>query len=168
MSPRVAWAAVAILSDEAPCGLSQPEASRLRRRLRQLDGEGSPADRLRDWLSRRADRLAFSCAPGDASALLRDARVLPSGLSDPRSGLSAGGEAEAYISTVDLDDVRAEYALAAASQPNVWLHILPDGRQLPSRPAALGLVIADLADHGGPREDAQVGRLLATARSGAR
>jgi hypothetical protein len=41
---------------------------------------------------------------------------------------------------------------------NVWLHVVD--RAVP-RPAPLGLVIADLADHDGPREDNQVQSLLA-------
>ena len=90
--------------------------------------------------------------------LLDDARFVRSGISDPRSGLSSGREAEGYVRSSEFEALVREYLLLPSSDPNVFLRVAdaPLAREAP-----LGAVIADLADHNGPREDARVRRLLA-------
>jgi hypothetical protein len=74
--------------------------------------------------------------------------------------MSAGREAEAYVRPGDVEQVMADHLMAAVNPANVWLHVVD--RLLP-RPAPLGLVIADLADHDRAREDARVAELLGIA-----
>jgi hypothetical protein len=113
---------------------------------------------LRSWLPQRATLLRLAAPPSDLKELLDDARVVPSGISDLRSGMSAGQEVEGYVHPGDVAVLMAEHLMADVNPENVWLHIVD--RPVP-RPAPLGLVIADLADHDGPREDARVRDLLA-------
>ena len=74
--------------------------------------------------------------------------------------MSAGREAEAYVRPGDVEQLMADHLMAAVNPANVWLHVVD--RPL-ARPAPLGLVIADLADHDRAREDARVGELLGVA-----
>jgi hypothetical protein len=146
-----------VLSGEVPVGLSQPEQSRLMGKYRQMLAAPDRAAVLRSWLPKRAEARRFSAGDRDIAELLADPRLVPCGISDSRSGMSATSEAEGYVQPGALDEVVADYLLSDIGRPNVWLHI--SDRQV-SRPAPLGLVLADLADHDGPREDAQVEHLL--------
>lgn len=157
MSPRVAWAFISLLSDDPVGSLSQPEQSRLRAKHRELLASPEATSLVRSWLPRRARLVRCAVAARDASDLLGDARLVPSGLSDPRSGLSAGTEVEGYVHDDHLAELASDYLLSVAGRANVWLHVAD--RRL-SRPAPIGAVIADLADHDGPREDSQVVSLL--------
>jgi hypothetical protein len=75
-----------------------------------------------------------------------------------RSTLGCVGWAlEGYVRPADVAPLTFEYLMAEDGAANVWLHVAD--RPLP-RPAPLGLVIADLADQDGPREDARVIELL--------
>jgi len=160
MSPQVAWALIELLSGERPEGLPAPELSRLRARQRKMLRGADRAAVLRAWLPTRAEPRRLSVAAGDLPDLLADARVIPSGISDARAGLSAVGEGEAYVQAADLDSIVSEYLLSDVGRPNLWLHVTDRALH---RPPPLGLVIADLADRDGPREDAQVERLLGDA-----
>ena len=53
-----------------------------------------------------------------------------------------------------------DHLMAPVNPANVWFHVV--ARPL-ARPAPLGLVIADLADHDRAREDARVAELLGIA-----
>jgi len=158
MSPRVAWAFLDLLDGGAGEGVSQPEQSRLRRKREQLS-DGDAPTLLRSWLRNRTSVLRYAAAAADLPALLEDERLVPSGVSDARSGLAAAGVVEGYIAADDLDDLVAEYLLSDKGRPNVILHVLVD-RSLPD-PLPLPVLLADLADHDGPRESAAVERLLA-------
>jgi hypothetical protein len=115
---------------------------------------------LRAWLPKRAGLELVSIAQADLADFLADPRAIPSGISDPRAGLSVIGDGEAYVHPDVLDAVRSEYLLSDVGRPNLWLHITD---RVIDRPPPLGLVIADLAGHDGPREDMQVERLLGDA-----
>jgi excisionase family DNA binding protein len=157
MSPRVAWAFLDLLAGGSGEGVSQPEQSRLHRKLERLR-EGDAASLLRSWLPKRAPVRRFAVAAADLSALTEDPRVVRSGVSDPRSGLAAAGTVEGYVDGDVVEDLVAEYLLSAEGRPNVILHVLT-GRSLPD-PVPLPLLVADLADHDGPRESAAVERLM--------
>ena len=86
-----------------------------------------------------------------------DPRLVPSGISDGRSSLSSGHEAEGYVHPRDVGDLKAKYLMIDMEPTNVWLHVVE--RPIP-RPAPLGLVLADLARHDGPREDMRVRQML--------
>jgi hypothetical protein len=89
--------------------------------------------------------------------LFNDAGLVRSGLSDDRSGLSAAHQYEGYVDPTDLASTLRRHLLIESDQPNVYLHVTS---QPLTEPVPIGLVIADLADYNGPREDAQVERLL--------
>lgn len=159
MSERVAWAFLDVLDGGAGAGVSQPEQSRLRRKREELAGSGDrAADLLRSWLRRRAKFVEYSVAVADLEALRADARLAVSGVSDPRSGMSAAWIVEGYVRDVDVPALVAEYLLSEKGNPNVILHVVQD--QPISRPVPLPVLLADLADHDGPRESAAVARLM--------
>jgi excisionase family DNA binding protein len=161
MSPRIAWAFIHQLSNEPVVDISDRELSRLQDKYRALLASPQPAVLLRSWLRNRAQRLRLAIPPFEVEGLLQDPRLVPSGISDARSEMSAGREAEGYLRPGDVEHLMADHLMAAVIPPNVWLHIVD--RPL-VRPAPLGLVIADLADHDRAREDARVAELLGVAR----
>lgn len=158
MSPRVARGFVLLAADE-PAELSQPEVSRLRSKARLLIDEARSgvlaADVLRSWLPHRAARVAYELPADDLDRLRSDPRIALSGLSHPASRMQSMNIVEGYVLRSDLDRVRAEDFMAAsgrsASPPNVILHVADA-----PLPISGLLIAADLADHRGPREDAQV------------
>ena len=148
MSPRMAWALVVLSAGGRPDWVEPRESYRLRRALDRLVADAGPELLLRSWLASRADRQRLS-AP-DAQALRSDARVVPSGLSDERAGLSAAGDVEGYVLADDACALIREHLLIdAGPSADVVLHVSP---LLPEVPVPLLLVAADLADHDGPRE----------------
>lgn len=157
MSPRIAWAFISLLSHEAVPHISDRELARLQGKHRMLMASLQPAAVLRSWLRSRAGLRNLAISPAEAGELLNDPRLIPSGISDPRSEMSAGREAEGYVQPGDVGQLAADHLMAPVSPPNVWLHVVDRVLQ---RPAPLGLVIADLADHDRAREDARVRQLL--------
>jgi hypothetical protein len=157
MSPRVAWEFISLLSDGPVGSVTQSEQSRLRSKRTELLASPDPAGLIRSWLPRRARLVRKAVAAGDGPGLLDDPRVVPSGLSDPRAGLSAASEYEGYVHDGDLDGLLSDHLVSSAGRPNVWLHVT-DRHQI--RPAPLGAVLADLADHDRAREDSQVLAML--------
>ena len=157
MSPRISWAFIDMLSGERPSGISNSERTRLKDKYQRLLTADEPADLLRSWLRKRDQLLFLQVHPRDVAAVREDPRLIPSGMSDDRSGLSAGHEAEGYVHLRDVGDLRARYLMADRLPTNVWLHVVE--RPVP-RPAPIGLVLADLALHDGPREDQRVLTLL--------
>jgi hypothetical protein len=143
--------------DTHDMAVSPRELSRLEDKRRLLVTHRAPALLLRSWLTRRARLVRRAAPPADIEDLVADSRVIPSGISDPRSGLSAGREFEGYVRPADVGPLMFEYLMSEDGAANVCLHVAD--RPLP-RPAPLGLVIADLADQDGPREDARVIELL--------
>lgn len=85
----------------------------------------------------------------DLPNLARDLDVIPSGLSDSRSGISSQDFFEGYVLKKDLRNLRRKYLLVSSEQPNVILGVVD--YELP-RPIPIGYVIADLAQHIGVRE----------------
>jgi len=116
-------------------------------------------DGILAWLRNRGERRAYKAAMADLPPLLGDARLLPSGLSHPDSGLSDPRVVEGYVAAVDIDAVAADHWLERPSidqRPNVFVHVVP---ALPSRIGML-LLAADLAEHEGPRERRRAHELL--------
>ncbi|MGO9657805.1 MAG: hypothetical protein ACLQVK_11985 [Acidimicrobiales bacterium] len=162
MSERMAWAFINLVSGQPVTGVVPSERYRLLQKRDQLLGSGRPGVLLRSWLRRRADLLRLAAPAGDIAELLADPRLVPSGISDPRSAMSAGNGAEGYVRRSDLDALVRDYLMAESAEGNVWLRT--SDRSLLS-PVLLGLVIADLADHDGPREDGVVEALLRSVRT---
>ena len=166
MSPRIAWALVQISRGGSADWIEPRESYRLRKALDRLVADDEPELLLRSWLAARAERELLSASEVDA--LHADARLVLSGLSDERSGLSAAANVEAYVRAEDADAVRRDHLLVdAGSNANVVLHVSP---LLPDRPVLVLLLAADLADHDGPRELARARELIAgwaASRTGA-
>ena len=157
MSARVGAALLDMLSGEAVSGLAPSEVWRLRRRCERLLADPQPAALLRAWMRDRPRPRLLSAAPADLTDLAADPRVVASGVSDVRSQMAAVGEVEAWVSRADLQDLCKEYLLVDAGASNVTLRVAEG--PVPS-PVPLGWLAADLAEHRGPREEAQVVRLL--------
>jgi hypothetical protein len=129
--------------------LRADEASRLRARLTRLSEHTDGLERVRSWLSARAHVIRLA-AP-DPADVLSDPRVVPGGVSDQRSCLSAGSQAEFYVQSPDQQSVITDHLLVPVSRnsSNVVMHVSP----LPApEPMPLLAVAIDLADNGGPRE----------------
>jgi excisionase family DNA binding protein len=163
MSVRVSWAFLDLLAGGRAESVSQPERSRLRRKQEQLISAGADGPALmRSWLRRRAAPLWLSVASSDLEDLKADERVVPSGVSDPRSGVSAADLVEGYVDRRDLAAVQSDFLLSAKGSHNVLFHVV-DG-PVPSSPVPLPVLIADLADHDGPRENAAAAALIRQLR----
>ena len=157
MSSRMAWALVMLSAGRRADWVEPRESYRLRQALGRLVADDEPELLLRSWLASRADRLLLSASEVDA--VRADSRLVVSGVSDGRSGLSAAGLAEAYVRAEDAAAVRRDHLLIdAGSGANVILHVSP---MVPDGPVPLLLLAADLADHDGPRELARARQLIA-------
>lgn len=165
MSPPMAWALIAALGGE-PRHSDVPQV-RLDRVLKNRDyvraaGNDAPMI-LSSWLRQRGERLLFRADDRDLPDLLADPRVMPSGVSDERAGLSAGNVAEVWLRDFSrLSELVGDYLLLPDIRGNVVLH--RGGLEHREARAPLGLVIADLADWNGPREDSRVIDILASVR----
>lgn len=151
MSTSVAW--IFLTSPTPPV----VHGDRWRERRTRLRDEPERALLLASWAAARAERLLFTAR--EPAGILTDPLVVPSGVSDPRSGLSAADVAEGYVTRRDVDEVRRRHLLRPApGRPNVVLHVV-DG--LPDEPVPLLVLAADLAEHQGPRELARADALIA-------
>ncbi len=158
MSTKMAWAFIDLLSGGTTDPRLDPaEASRLRSRQLELRDHEQPARLLSSWLHSRCPVQRFAVAQDDGPRLIGDPRFAQSGISDPRAGINAAGEYEGYVHSRDIAGLVREFLLVPSSQPNVLLHVV---ERTTVTPVPFGLVVADLADRNGPREDAQVARLL--------
>jgi excisionase family DNA binding protein len=154
LSPRSAWALVAIAAAQAPEGpyqepssaswlraLAPAERSRAKRRLNDLlavlpsdpsseayaDAVPILAARLRSLLRNRADRRPYRASPRDLEDIRGDDRLLLAGLSHPNSGISSGDIVEAYLAEVHRDDLVDDFLLDEVSRDsdaNVILHVV--------------------------------------------
>jgi len=161
MSPRMAWALIRMMSGEPLGNVAPSERSRLRSKLLKLQSSQDPAALLSAWLKSRGERKAFSIAPQDLDDLEADDRVMRSGISDPRSGISSGDKAELWVRNGErLNSVIKDYLMIPDPKGQVILH---SGGNHPDPVAPIGLVLADLADWNGPRENGKVAELLAAS-----
>jgi excisionase family DNA binding protein len=116
-------------------------------------------DGLLSWLRNRGERRLYVASEADLAPLRDDARVVPSGVSHPDSGLIDLRVGEGYVAEGDLDAVVQDHWLEPLSledTPNVVLHVVP---LRPPRISSL-LLAADLAEHGSPRELRRAHELL--------
>jgi len=126
--------------------------------LNRLRDAENPADLLYSWLkSRQIQVVNLFANPADLAEIARDERVVLSGISDERSGMSSARELEGYVALGNLDAFKTDNLLVASDSPNVRFHVVEG---LPSRTVPLGLVLADLADWNRPRENGRIVDLL--------
>jgi hypothetical protein len=164
MSPPMAWALIALLGGEEPhSDAPLVRMDRLRANHERLLTVGSEAPALMSsWLRHRGERLTFRAQAQDVTELLEDARVMRSGISDPRAGIGGGDAAEVWLRDFSsLYEVQGDYLLLPDLKGNVVVH--RGGLEHLTPVAPLGLVMADLADWNDPREDSRVIELLKAA-----
>ena len=137
--------------------LDPAEKSRLNSRIKKMKSDSDPVLLLNSWLRRRAEIQNYKVNQMDLPNLARDLDVIPSGLSDSRSGISSQVFFEGYVLKKDLRNLRRKYLLVSSEKPNVILRVID--HELP-RPIPIGYVIADLADHDGAREQSQAENLI--------
>ncbi|PFG34500.1 hypothetical protein ATL42_2411 [Sanguibacter antarcticus] len=157
MSARIAWGLL-LGPDREPSGwLRADEAYRIRRRMDRLRLVPDALAVVRAWVPGRSEVRHLQAQ--DIPGLLADGRVVPSGVSDPRSGMSAASFAEVYVHADDADDLLVDHLLVPVprARANVRLHV---ALVLPPAPVPELLVIADLADADGPREEGRARELL--------
>lgn len=158
MSPRMSKAFLELLSQKKiQDPLDPAEKSRLNSRVKRMRSDDDPVLLLNSWLRRRAEMQSYKISPVDLPNLAKDLNVVPSGLSDSRSGISSQDFFEGYVQKKDLQNLRRKYLLVSSEQPNVILRAIE--YELP-RPIPFGYVIADLAEHDGARERSQAESLV--------
>jgi len=160
MSPRMAWGLIEAVEGRRAPWLSPKDVLRLKHMRDRLQADPEPELLLKAALVDRAARYELSCSEPDE--LRRDPNVVLSGISDPRSGMSAANQVEAYVHVDDHQDRIAEHLLVPSSgrRANVILHV---SEVRPANPVPLLLLAADLADHDQPRELGRARDLIAQA-----
>lgn len=158
MNPKMAHALIALLSKESwQEGVDPMQKHRLKLHFAELQSHENPAWLLSSWLRKRGEVIPLKANPADLRKLQLDDRIYLSGVNDPRGGISASDFVEGYIEKKHLKQFRMDYLLVDSDAPNVILRMVDFALE---RPLPIGLVMADLADHNGPREDSQVAKLL--------
>jgi excisionase family DNA binding protein len=158
MNPEMAHALIALLSNESWQEDADPmQKHRLKLHLAELQNHKYPSWLLSSWLRKRGEVISFKANLADLGKLQLDDRIYLSGVNDPRGGISASDFVEGYIEKKYLKEFQKDYLLVDSDAPNVILRMV---NFVLERPLPVGLVMADLADHNGPREDSQVARLL--------
>jgi Helix-turn-helix domain len=125
-SPRNAWGALLIASDEDP-GVDSVARSRLKRALR-LEGLRGLAPRLRD----RAEIALYRSHPGEIPYVFEDEVLMRSGISAANSvgsNLLPGREVDGYLPESGLENFLRRHALTSVpgeGEGNVRLRVVPD------------------------------------------
>jgi excisionase family DNA binding protein len=170
LSPRSAWAVIALSADdgEAARALAPNERVRANARLGRLLALGARAPRsevevrrvasmLRSQFRSRADRALFKAADADLVALRSDPRWRS--LISSRASDIASRDVEGYVAGDDLERLAKDYLLMPAKDDaNVIVHVLPPGQR--AYPESMLRLAADLAEHRRPREESRAVALL--------
>jgi hypothetical protein len=158
MSPKMSKAFLDLLSNlELPAELDPAEKARLRKRLNFLRSQIEPDLLLRSWLRKRAEVRHYNINLRDLEQIREDSEIIPSGVSDPRSGLSVNNFFEGYVNKRKIKSIEKKYLLVQSARPNLILRMVEE--DLP-RPIPYGYLLADLAEHYEVRDRAQVSSLL--------
>lgn len=137
--------------------LSSRDISRLRtnmiRLVREVRSDEDPAGLLRSWLPTRAERRELTVAEADLDGVLADDRLVLSGVSDKRAGMSSPRIAEGYIDAQAAREFFEDHFAVDAdnsARANLIAHVAM------VVPAISPVVIAaDLSDYRAGREDRQ-------------
>jgi len=158
MSPKMAQALIALLSNGSwQDDLDPVQKHRMKRHFAELQNHKYPSWLLSSWLRKRGEVMPLKANPADLRKLQLDDRIFLSGVNDSRGGISASDFVEGYIEKKCVKQLQKDYLLIDSDAPNVILRMVDFALE---RPLPMGLVLADLADHNGPREDSQVAKLL--------
>ncbi|WP_426516116.1 hypothetical protein ACPPVQ_15945 [Diaminobutyricibacter sp. McL0618] len=157
LSSRMARLLISAMSGEK-LKLDSQERFFLHRYVERVRREDSPLRLLNSWLRSRQIRVVDVAAnPADIVEISSDRRVIASGISDSRAGLSSAREFEGYVEASNLDRFLRDNLLLESDAPNVRLHVV---EEMPDAPIPIGFVIADLIDWNRPREDGRAIELL--------
>lgn len=143
------------LADGKRPALSSRDISRLRgnmiRLVREVRSDGDPAGLLRSWLPRRAARLEMSVAEADLPEALVDDRLVISGISDKRAGMSSARVGEGYVDEQVADNFFDDHFIVEAKErANLIIHVA-----VVVPPISSVVIAADLSDYRAGREDRQ-------------
>lgn len=122
LSPRRAWALLALAAGDRPDFVDAPSRSRLRRRLAEHGLAGSLP-----LLIRRGRSVAVRAHPGELAALIADPAFVRSGAAaaaDYALPLIAPGVVEGYVAGGALDALVARHGLRPSADPNVLLRVV--------------------------------------------
>lgn len=158
---RMRRADLALAESDSVAGAMRLSRSTRSRAVRRLAVAVQKRDHgaLLAWLSNRGARVAYVAAATDLPALRADSRLILSGVSHADSAIEDPRVVEAYVGADDVDGVVVDHWLEKPmvdERPNVVLHVAP---VRPPRVDAM-LLAADLAEHGGPREEQRARELL--------
>ncbi|PKQ26270.1 MAG: hypothetical protein CVT64_04015 [Actinobacteria bacterium HGW-Actinobacteria-4] len=163
MSARNAWALAQLVEGASLEHLSPSERWRLREMRNALVHRDNPEQVLEAWLRKRADRVLR--AASDLARLRDDPRLVPTGVSDPRSQMAAAQLLEAYVHTADVNDLQLDHLLVPANvaDANLVLHVVDEPAHMPSGPAPRLALAADLAEWGSWRESNRAREIIEAA-----
>ncbi len=130
-----------------PSTLCTSEITRIRSYVERLRSRAGSEELISSWLHDRADHVGMSAPRHLVADLLTDARLSPSGVSDPRISARSLITVEGYVSESDVTQLVTDYQLTSTRRPNVILHVV---RQPIPHPVPIALSLADLADHQSP------------------
>jgi excisionase family DNA binding protein len=158
MSKTIATNFIYLLSDmDWGDNLQPSERSRIKDYFAELKSNDNPAALLAAWLKAFRSVHKLHLNPNDFNALRAERKIVASGVSDKRTGLSQSDFFEGYVESKDLKEIKRKYLLVESDNFNV---ILRTSSMSLTKPIPFGLVLADLADHNQPREDKQVKALV--------
>ena len=90
MGPKMANAMIALLSNGAwQEGLDPVQRHRMKLHFAELQNHKYPGWLLSSWLRKRGEVMPMKANPVDIRKLQLDDRLFPSGVNDPRGGISA-------------------------------------------------------------------------------
>lgn len=137
--------------------LTSRDISRLRgnmiRLVRAVRSGGDPLHLLRSWLPRRATRHEMSVSRIDLPDVLADERLVLSGVSDIRCGMTSAHFGEGYLDERIAQKFFDDYLVVETrdrATVNLIVHV---AASVP--PVSRVLIAADLSEFGAPREEGQ-------------
>ena len=158
LSKKIGAALLSYLSgNEWESGLDPKSQSRIREYLNELAQCQDPAQLLSSWFSGRGKASLFKANNNDLNKMRSDGRIVLSGISDSRSNISDNTFLQGYVNENVFKEIEREYLLVPSQDANVQIRI---SSHLANAPIPLGLMLLDLAEHVGPRESAQVKKII--------
>ena len=157
-SAKMGKALLAYLSgSQWESGLDPKSQYRIREYFNQLAHCQDPAQLLSSWFAGSSKKYLFAASDGDLKKLRFDKRLILSGISDDRAGISDSAYLQGFLIQKDFKQIVREYLLVRSQHPNVQIRIasLKSGAPIP-----LGFMLLDLAEHIGPRESAQLKKII--------
>lgn len=138
-------------------GLDPKSQSRIREYFNALWQYEDPARLISSWFANRGEAYSFKASSNDLLKMRSDKRIILSGISDRRSGVSASEFLQGYVNQKFFKQIQQDYLLSPSLEPNVKIRISLD---LTQGPTSLGLMLVDLSEHVGARESAQVKKII--------